>query len=198
MIVDTIDKQKIYLSNVQEQLSELILNGFRNKFTAKLFKDSTAKDISYLLAKYVSSSKEQQLIIAYQDDEIYGCLFYSGDQDHSLYELIKKEYSGFVKIKVLLFFLVLEHRPVKNETYIEFLVVSDQHRRKGVGTQLIQKCQDSVITKKVTLYVAANSTSAIDLYQKNGFRTQIIQNSMLSGKLVNNKKWCFMTWENLK
>ncbi|MGY3701181.1 GNAT family N-acetyltransferase [Leuconostoc gelidum] len=99
---------------------------------------------------------------------------------------------------MLLFFLVLEHRPVKNETYIEFLVVSDQHRRKGVGTQLIQKCQDSVITKKVTLYVAANNTSAIDLYQKNGFRTQIIQNSMLSGKLVNNKKWCFMTWENLK
>lgn len=198
MIIDTIDKQMIYLSNVPEQLSELIFNGFKNKFTAKLFKDSTAKDIAYLLAKYVSSSKKEQLIIARQDDEICGCLFYSDDQDHSLYELIKKEYSGFMKIKVFLFFLVLEHRPVKNETYVEFLVGSDQHRRRGVGTQLIQKCKDIAITKKVTLYVAANNTSAIDLYQKNDFRTQIVQSSMLSGKIINNKKWYFMTWENLK
>ncbi|WP_243236203.1 GNAT family N-acetyltransferase [Leuconostoc sp. LN180020] len=49
---------------------------------------------------------------------------------------------------MILFFLVLGYKPLSNETYIEFLVVSNKCRREGVGTQLIKYCQRQLLTQK--------------------------------------------------
>lgn len=198
MIYETFDAQKIAFCNFTEQLSELIFNGFRTKFTAKLFSEATAQHVSFVLAQVLSSESSKNLIIARQDDALCGCLFLTNTDNRSLYDVIKQEYSGLMKFKVLLFFAILEHKIADNETYIEFLVVSERYRKKGVGTQLIKQCQNSVSTKVLTLYVASNNMNAINLYQRNGFRVQITQNSLLTGKLVNNKKWHFMVWENKK
>ena len=84
---------------------------------------------------------------------------------------------------------------IDSETYIEFLVVSNKRRRQGVGTQLIKYCQRQLLTKKLTLYVAAENTRAIKLYQKNNFVVRKVQHSMLSRICVNHEKWCFMVWE---
>ena len=111
------------------------------------------------------------------------------------YDAIKKFYSGTTRLKVILFFLVLGYKPLSNETYIEFLVVSNKCRRQGVGTQLIKYCQRQLLTKKLTLYVAAENTRAIKLYQKNNFVVRKVQHSMLSRICVNHEKWCFMVWE---
>ena len=195
MIVGTLSKRDMFSEDMRQQLSMLILDGFERKFTVKLFNVNVAKDIAKFLARYVSENNNQ-LIIAHQNTDIYGCLFYSSKEaGSSLYDAIKKFYSGTTRLKVVLFFLVLGYKPLSNETYIEFLVVSNKCRREGVGTQLIKYCQRQLLTKKLTLYVAAENTRAIKLYQKNNFVVRKVQHSMLSRICVNHEKWCFMVWE---
>lgn len=195
MIVETLSKRDMFSEDMRQQLSMLILDGFERKFTVKLFNVNVAKDIAKFLARYVSENNNQ-LIIAHQNTDIYGCLFYSSKEaGSSLYDAIKKFYSGTTRLKVILFFLVLGYKPLSNETYIEFLVVSNKRRRQGVGTQLIKYCQRQLLTKKLTLYVAAENTRAIKLYQKNNFVVRKVQHSMLSRICVNHEKWCFMVWE---
>ena len=195
MIVGTLSKRDMFSEDMRQQLSMLILDGFERKFTVKLFNVNVAKDIAKFLARYVSENNNQ-LIIAHQNTDIYGCLFYSSKEaGSSLYDAIKKFYSGTTRLKVVLFFLVLGYKPLRNETYIEFLVVSNKCRREGVGTQLIKYCQRQLLTKKLTLYVAAENTRAIKLYQKNNFVVRKVQHSMLSRICVNHEKWCFMVWE---
>lgn len=195
MIVETLSKRDMFSEDMRQQLSMLIFDGFERKFTVKLFNVNVAKDIAKFLARYVSENNNQ-LIIAHQNTDIYGCLFYSSKEaGSSLYDAIKKFYSGTTRLKVILFFLVLGYKPLSNETYIEFLVVSNKCRRQGVGTQLIKYCQRQLLTKKLTLYVAAENTRAIKLYQKNNFVVRKVQHSMLSRICVNHEKWCFMVWE---
>ncbi|QEA55207.1 GNAT family N-acetyltransferase [Leuconostoc citreum] len=195
MIVETLSKRDMFSEDMRQQLSMLILDGFERKFTVKLFNVNVVKDIAKFLARYVSENNNQ-LIIAHQNTDIYGCLFYSSKEaGSSLYDAIKKFYSGTTRLKVILFFLVLGYKPLSNETYIEFLVVSNKCRRQGVGTQLIKYCQRQLLTKKLTLYVAAENTRAIKLYQKNNFVVRKVQHSMLSRICVNHEKWCFMVWE---
>ncbi|MGR8823197.1 GNAT family N-acetyltransferase [Leuconostoc citreum] len=195
MIVETLSKRDMFSEDMRQQLSMLILDGFERKFTVKLFNVNVAKDIAKFLACYISENNNQ-LIIAHQNNDIYGCLFYSNKEaGSSLYDAIKRFYSGMTRLKVILFFLVLGYKPLRNETYIEFLVVSNKCRREGVGTQLIKYCQRQLLTKKLTLYVAAENTRAIKLYQKNNFVVRKVQHSMLSGICVNHEKWCFMVWE---
>ncbi len=195
MIVETLSKRDMFSEDMRQQLSMLILDGFERKFTVKLFNVNVAKDIAKFLARYVSENNNQ-LIIAHQNTNIYGCLFYSSKEaGSSLYDAIKKFYSGTTRLKVILFFLVLGYKPLSNETYIEFLVVSNKCRRQGVGTQLIKYCQRQLLTKKLTLYVAAENTRAIKLYQKNNFVVRKVQHSMLSRICVNHEKWCFMVWK---
>lgn len=195
MIVETLSKRDMFSEDMRQQLSMLILDGFERKFTVKLFNVNVAKDIAKFLARYVSENNNQ-LIIAHQNTNIYGCLFYSSKEaGSSLYDAIKKFYSGTTRLKVILFFLILGYKPLSNETYIEFLVVSNKCRRQGVGTQLIKYCQRQLLTKKLTLYVAAENTRAIKLYQKNNFVVRKVQHSMLSRICVNHEKWCFMVWE---
>ena len=195
MIVETLSKRDMFSEDMRQQLSMLILDGFERKFTVKLFNVNVAKDIAKFLARYVSENNNQ-LIIAHQNTDIYGCLFYSSKEaGSSLYDAIKKFYSGTTRLKVILFFLVLGYKPLSNETYIEFLVVSNKCRRQGVGTQLIKYCQRQLLTKKLTLYVAAENTRAIKLYQKNNFVVRKVQHSMLSRICVNHEEWCFMVWE---
>ncbi|MET3356726.1 UNVERIFIED_ORG: ribosomal protein S18 acetylase RimI-like enzyme [Leuconostoc holzapfelii] len=195
MIVETLSKRDMFSEDMRQQLSMLILDGFERKFTVKLFNVNVAKDIAKFLARYVSENNNQ-LIIAHQNTDIYGCLFYSSKEaGSSLYDAIKKFYSGTTRLKVILFFLVLGYKPLSNETYIEFLVVSNKCRRQGVGTQLIKYCQRQLLAKKLTLYVAAENTRAIKLYQKNNFVVRKVQHSMLSRICVNHEKWCFMVWE---
>lgn len=195
MIVETLSKRDMFSEDMRQQLSMLILDGFERKFTVKLFNVNVAKDIAKFLARYVSENNNQ-LIIAHQNTDIYGCLFYSSKEaGSSLYDAIKKFYSGTTRLKVILFFLILGYKPLSNETYIEFLVVSNKCRRQGVGTQLIKYCQRQLLTKKLTLYVAAENTRAIKLYQKNNFVVRKVQHSMLSRICVNHEKWCFMVWK---
>ncbi|GDZ85545.1 GNAT family N-acetyltransferase [Leuconostoc citreum] len=195
MIVETLSKRDMFSEDMRQQLSMLILDGFERKFTVKLFNVNVAKDIAKFLARYVSENNNQ-LIIAHQNTNIYGCLFYSSKEaGSSLYDAIKKFYSGTTRLKVILFFLILGYKPLSNETYIEFLVVSNKCRRQGVGTQLIKYCQRQLLTKKLTLYVAAENTRAIKLYQKNNFVVRKVQHSMLSRICVNHEKWCFMVWK---
>lgn len=195
MIVETLSKRDMFSEDMRQQLSMLILDGFERKFTVKLFNVNVAKDIAKFLARYVSENNNQ-LIIAHQNTNIYGCLFYSSKEaGSSLYDAIKKFYSGTTRLKVILFFLILGYKPLSNETYIEFLVVSNKCRREGVGTQLIKYCQRQLLTKKLTLYVAAENTRAIKLYQKNNFVVRKVQHSMLSRICVNHEKWCFMVWK---
>ncbi|MCP1275630.1 GNAT family N-acetyltransferase [Leuconostoc citreum] len=195
MIVETLSKRDMFSEDMRQQLSMLILDGFERKFTVKLFNVNVAKDIAKFLARYVSENNNQ-LIIAHQNTNIYGCLFYSSKEaGSSLYDAIKKFYSGTTRLKVILFFLILGYKPLGNETYIEFLVVSNKCRRQGVGTQLIKYCQRQLLTKKLTLYVAAENTRAIKLYQKNNFVVRKVQHSMLSRICVNHEKWCFMVWK---
>ncbi len=95
--------RKKTLDNFAKQLSYLIYHGFRTKYTATLFSEETAKNVSLFLAQVLSSENSKNLIIAHQDDSLCGCLFFTNTDNRSFYDVIKQKYSGFMKFKVLLF-----------------------------------------------------------------------------------------------
>lgn len=89
--------------SLEKQIEVFKYHGFRTKFTATLFSEETAKNISLFLAQALSSENSKNLIIAHQDDSLCGCLFFTNTDNRSFYDVIKQKYSGFMKFKVLLF-----------------------------------------------------------------------------------------------
>ena len=75
-----------------------------------------------------------------------------------------KNLSGFFK-----------HRIVAHISDVAVLI---EHRRKGVGTALINKFQDEIAIKfkatDITLYVHVNNTDAIDFYHNLGFYDRLL------------------------
>lgn len=92
---------------------------------------------------------------------------------------------------------LLQHSPKVEECYIEDLVVHPQHQGKGIGKQLLQWAhqfmQQSAGMTYLSLHVASHNHKAIQLYERYQFCQQDCDSSLLTGLLLGEKRWHYMT-----
>lgn len=57
---------------------------------------------------------------------------------------------------------------------IEYIIVPEEHRKKGIGTQLLLEIEKANITN-ITLEVRESNITAINFYKKNGYKIEAIR-----------------------
>lgn len=92
---------------------------------------------------------------------------------------------------------LLQHSPELEECYIEDLVVHPEHQGKGIGKQLLKWAQQFMLQSSglsyLSLHVASHNHKAIQLYERVQFCQQNCNNSLLTGFLLGEKRWNYMT-----
>lgn len=124
-----------------------------------------------------NNSLSYKNIRCYFDGEICGILVsYEFDETNKKLENndYEKAFSLLFILRIQLVYLVINKILTKNnsEFYIECLCVSDAHRKKGIGTKLIENILEDCKRKGfkfVNLDVNINNKNAINLYEKEGF-----------------------------
>ncbi len=104
---------------------------------------------------------------------------------------------GFLNVSKFLFGISILKEPVgKKDCYIDHIAVSPDSRGLGIGSRLLQKAyhyvDETAGLKRLTLFVAGTNTRAIKLYEKEGFRITLKQNSLLTGLIVKERIWYHM------
>jgi ribosomal protein S18 acetylase RimI-like enzyme len=67
----------------------------------------------------------------------------------------------------------------QQEIFIDFIVTSQEHRGKGVGTQLIAFVRDTLGYKKIRLETYSKNTQAISFYEGLGFKIIKVKKSIM-------------------
>ncbi|WP_373180076.1 GNAT family N-acetyltransferase [Enterococcus durans] len=184
------------VENSVEQIAFLVYEGFKSKFTRKLFSDQEALIVITAFCKYIISTKPEKLFVANYNEKICGCLFLttSGEKYHGLYASLKKTLSFSQIFRLLLLLSILSHKPKHNERYLDFLAVAPEFRNMGIGKALITHCKNTFPEKHLMLHVAEQNYKACQLYDKLGFKIMKEQSSFAMGFLVGLKKWRLMKW----
>lgn len=184
--------------NFSKELSSLIYESFRKKFSSKFFSKETAKKITHLISTYICACERDRLLVAIAKDQLIGCLYFLNTETSDYYfrYLLKKIFNYLDRLKVYFFLTLLSHKPKKEETYIDFLAVASNFRGNGIGKKLLTNLKIHS-KKQVSLYVASNNTAAISLYSSQGFKVKVQKKSTLSKQILEIPVWYFMEWRNL-
>ncbi|MEI5994319.1 N-acetyltransferase [Candidatus Enterococcus mansonii] len=183
--------------NSIEQISLLVYEGFKSKFTRKLFNDQEVLDVITAFCKYLISVKPEKLFVSEYNGKLYGCLFLTTNEEkyYDLYYSLKKELSFSQCLRLILLLSVLSHKPQHNESYIDFLAVAPEFRNKGIGKALVSHCKNIFPKKEITLHVAEQNYRAYQLYNKLGFKIIKKQSSFIMELVVGLRGWRLMKWE---
>ncbi|MEG0249628.1 MAG: N-acetyltransferase [Peptostreptococcus sp.] len=186
------------VSNKVEQVSNLVYEGFKYKFTSKLFSDKEVFGVITSLCEYIILKKPEKLYIAESSGTICACLFLTtnGEKYTDLYSSLKKSLSLSQCFRLLFLLGLLSHNPKNEESYIDFVTVSSEFRNMGIGKALILHCKDLFPEKTLTLYVAEHNQKAYELYDRLGFVTMKKQSSIIMNSVIGLKKWAFMELKN--
>lgn len=176
--------------------SNLILEGFNEKFTHKLYAKHSVENFSRALANYYYANA--QIIFILEGEEVCGCIVLS-NQNVKITHLLRHffEYSlGIVDcFRALFLVMLLSHRVAKSECYVEMLVVRSIDQGRGFGNRLIEEAQNRLATDKtLTLYVANKNKAAYYLYKKKQFHLEKIIYSRVSEYIMGVSKWSFMRY----
>lgn len=68
-------------------------------------------------------------------------------------------------------FIAGDPRPSQGAVWIATLGVDPGYRRRGIGLELLQACEEQVQLPRVKLTVRISNDGAISLYKKAGYRT---------------------------
>lgn len=142
-----------------------VLNAARNEFAPKGEKD---------IIPYASQYKESFDALHQQ---AFPNTYYSADEIISRINSTNQLFlvpNGDNKIKG---YVYVEADPTHHEGSIEFVAVSDDYRKQGIGTQLIRAALSHLFSqeiKEVTLSVGKDNESAIRLYRAAGFKVKHI------------------------
>ena len=68
-------------------------------------------------------------------------------------------------------FIAGDPRPSQGAVWIATLGVDPGYRRRGIGLELLQACEEQVKLPRVKLTVRISNDAAISLYKKAGYRT---------------------------
>lgn len=113
----------------------------------------------------------ENTIVAKIGDKIAGYLIFKTSQTNTVnkpLEAVMRRHRNWRS----LFFLLLEHKPEKDEFYIFMLAVSEEARGTGVGTKLLHKAYKVARErglKCATLHVIQDNPHAKRLYIREGF-----------------------------
>jgi ribosomal-protein-alanine N-acetyltransferase len=73
-------------------------------------------------------------------------------------------------------FVAGDPRPAEGFSWIATIGVAPQHRRRGIGRELLHACEGRLRTARIKLSVRASNEAAIRLYEREGYhRTEIWQ-----------------------
>ena len=67
-------------------------------------------------------------------------------------------------------FILGDYRPSERLAWIASVAVHPGYRSRGIGTELLKKCEDQLRAPRVRLSVRISNESAIRLYKHNGYR----------------------------
>lgn len=182
--------------NSVEQIAFLVYEGFKSKFTRKLFSDQEALIVITAFCQYIISIKPEKLFVSNYNEKICGCLFLtaSGEKYHGLYASLKKSLSFSQCFRLSLLLSILSHKPRYNERYIDFLAVAPEFRNMGIGKALVTHCKNNFPEKHLMLHVAEQNYKACQLYDKLGFKIIKEQSSFAMEFVVGISEWRLMKW----
>jgi ribosomal-protein-alanine N-acetyltransferase len=72
--------------------------------------------------------------------------------------------------EILTGFIAADLRRAQATAWIATLAVHPEHRRKGIASRLLKKCEDNINLPLIRLSVRENNESAIQLYRKFGYQ----------------------------
>ena len=83
-------------------------------------------------------------------------------------------FPDIIRLKVvedgqMIAFAAGDPRPAQGFSWIATIGVSPQHRRRGIGRELLRACESRLPTARVKLSVRASNASAIHLYETEGY-----------------------------
>lgn len=190
-------------------VGQLMAYGFGYKFEnlTSLAIEELGSTFTKLL-HYLPQEPNSLRIVARQQGEVVGtmCMKWKGTKSNKSNKSNKSKSTWWSKCNSIgnwnLFKLVtglylLQHSPELEECYIEDLVVHPQHQGKGIGKQLLQWAhqfmRQSAGMTYLSLHVASHNHKAIQLYERYQFTQQNCDNSLLTGLLLGEKRWNYMT-----
>ncbi|WP_145326045.1 GNAT family N-acetyltransferase [Paenibacillus xylanexedens] len=188
--------------------SELMAYGFGHKFQR-----STAMSLSDLatafeqMLHHVPQDTGNLRVVAREDDVIVGTM--SLKWKPGSHEQIAGKVRGsqvwdacyhigtLRRLLMLTGIHLLKHEPVTQECYIEDIVVHPQHQSKGIGRQLLAWAQQYMLQSRqmsyLSLHVASHNLKAIQMYERLQFHTQNSTKSWMTGMLLGEQQWNYMT-----
>lgn len=179
-----------------EDMAKLLMEGFGGKLgNLKLLK----KEQEYMLrclADHIMKNHWDNLIII-RDKNIQGILFIKPKKwnvSEISTRLFKKlRLRSFLKASIFLW--MLDHRTKRKEIHIDFLVVSELNRGRGIGGRLIETLKSLVDADQyITLFVSATNVAARRLYEKQDFQVKRKGTSVIGASFHGIRNWCFMEW----
>ena len=91
-------------------------------------------------------------------------------------------FAGVVRLKAveageMIGFAAGDPRPAEGFSWIATIGVAPEHRRRGIGRELLRACEAHLITPRLRLSVRASNEAAIQLYESEGYtRVDLWQN----------------------
>ena len=76
-----------------------------------------------------------------------------------------------VKAEEMVGFVAGDPHPSQGFSWIATIGVMPDHRRQGIGRNLLQACEAQLKTPRLRLSVRASNQAAIQLYEQEGYRT---------------------------
>lgn len=181
--------------NFSEELSSLIYESFREKFSSNFLPKETAKKITNIISAYICACERERLLVAIVKDKIIGCLYFLDKKTSDYYfrYLLKRNFRLLDRLRIYAFLTLLSYRPKKEETYLDFLAVAASFRGKGVGKKLLNHLQ-IYSRKQLSLHVSSSNKAALSLYNSQGFELKAQKKSTLSKQTRKIPLWYFMEW----
>lgn len=193
-------------------VSELLLDGFREKFQLKAGVYNT--QYPFLLSQIIALDEQSgtsERIVALQGNTVIGSLSWllprhsgNGQRDHLARELLPiwkgiRQIGWFKGLQFALRIACLSHRPTKGEMYIADVAVHENLRGAGVGRMMLEWVMREAASKPgieyMSLHVSSSNIRAKHLYERLGFRTLETQRSTFMGWLLGQQEWNYMIRE---
>ena len=128
------------------------------------------------------------LLVAEEDGRIVGVLviepiYYTEEEHRALEHRVIQELGALRLLWAAFWLWMLTYTPSADEAYIGGLGVAADRRGLGIGAQLLAAAEDWARAHgraRLTLWVAADNVTALQLYEKAGFVVTRTQGSLLT------------------